>query len=205
MLAAVPIRCMSIGVGSSRSASRCSRIPTWRCSRTACWAAMIEPVRPIRTGITMPGNSTVLRTGTMMSASAGSGGKLVAAPAGVLSVERVLSPGMPSSRALMITSSATARSSFGQSDEKAAIDTAPLHVAVAARGQAKPALEPAMRQLEPMNGGGQELWRQHAGAGDQEIAVLDRSHDVVGRNPGQCHQDEDGILGLQNVGRRLPG
>ena len=57
--------------GSSGLASRCIRMPTWRCSRTACWAAAIEPGRPTLIGRTMPGNSTVLRTGTMISASDG--------------------------------------------------------------------------------------------------------------------------------------
>ena len=51
--------------GSSISASRCSTMPIGRCSRTACWAAAIDFGRPMVIGATMPGNSTVLRTGRM--------------------------------------------------------------------------------------------------------------------------------------------
>src|SRR5215510_12215109 len=68
------MRCMSSAVGSETSASRCIRMPTWRCSRTACWAAAIDLVRPTVIGSTTPGKRTVLRTGTTINASGGSGG-----------------------------------------------------------------------------------------------------------------------------------
>ena len=45
--------------------------PIGRSSRTACWAAAIEVGRPMAIGATIPGNSTMLRTGRMISASSG--------------------------------------------------------------------------------------------------------------------------------------
>src|SRR6202051_1016620 len=65
---------MSIGAGSAVSELRCIRIAPGRWSRTACWAAAIERWRPMVIGSMMPGNRTVLRTGTMISASGGRGG-----------------------------------------------------------------------------------------------------------------------------------
>jgi hypothetical protein len=71
ILAMVQMRCRSSGPGSSTSAFRCSRIPIGRCSRSACWAAAIDFARAIVTGAITAGNSTMLRTGTMISASEG--------------------------------------------------------------------------------------------------------------------------------------
>ena len=48
-------------------------MPIGRCSRKACWAAAIDFGRAIVMGATTPGNSTILRTGTMIRASAGIG------------------------------------------------------------------------------------------------------------------------------------
>src|SRR6476646_8779135 len=62
---------MSPGPGSFTLWSRCIRMPIWRCSRTACCAAATDVGRPTLMGSTMPGNSTVLRTGTMMRESDG--------------------------------------------------------------------------------------------------------------------------------------
>jgi len=70
-----PIRRPSTCTGSVASASRCISTPTWRCSRTACWAAAIERGRPSVSGSTTPGNSTMSRTGTMIIASGGRGGR----------------------------------------------------------------------------------------------------------------------------------
>jgi hypothetical protein len=49
-------------------------MPTCFWSRTACCAAAMDFGRPTVIGNTMPGNSAMLRTGTMINASAGSGG-----------------------------------------------------------------------------------------------------------------------------------
>ena len=75
-----------------RRASLCSSTPIGRCRRAASCAAARERSRPTVSGNTMPGNSTTLRTGTMISASSGSGRRRarglsarpsVAAPAGL--------------------------------------------------------------------------------------------------------------------------
>ena len=50
----------------------CSRMPSGRCRRAASYAAARERSRPTVSGNTIPGNSTTLRTGTMISASSGS-------------------------------------------------------------------------------------------------------------------------------------
>jgi len=47
-------------------------MPIGRFAFAAAWAAAIEPSRPSATGRIMPGKSTILRTGRMMSASSGS-------------------------------------------------------------------------------------------------------------------------------------
>jgi hypothetical protein len=51
--------------------SRCRRRPIGRWSRIAACAAAIDFGRPSGIGVTMPGNSTALRTGMMISASLG--------------------------------------------------------------------------------------------------------------------------------------
>jgi hypothetical protein len=51
-----------------------------RVVRFACCAAASERGRPIVIGSTTPGKSTVLRTGTMMIASGGTGGNGGAVP-----------------------------------------------------------------------------------------------------------------------------
>src|SRR5215831_6836918 len=114
-------------------------------------------------GSTMPGNSTVLRTGTTMSASGGNGGTFTAAPEGPVS---------PASSARMVSLfslSATGDSSLGQSNKQTAVDGAPVDRAVPTRGEAKTALKPALRQFEPMNDGGTQLRRENARARDHQI------------------------------------
>ncbi len=75
-----------------RPAFRCNRIPIGRCSRSACCAAAIDFGRPMVMGATTPGNSTVLRTGMMISASSGIGTGSV--PAAAAEVESPLAGDM---------------------------------------------------------------------------------------------------------------
>ena len=49
-------------------------MPTGFCSLTALCAAITERGRPSAIGNTVPGNSTMPRTGTMISESGGNGG-----------------------------------------------------------------------------------------------------------------------------------
>src|SRR5262245_14110729 len=166
MLATVPMRCMSMGAGSAVSLSRCMRMPTWRCSRTACWAAPMDFGRPTVTGSTTPGNRTRSRTGMMTSASGGSGGMDAAprAPASWVPF-RSGSPG--------VLNSTTMRLHLPQGDHQTTVDGGPRDVAVASGREADAAGEAALRQLEAMNLGGAELRRQRADALDDQMRVLD--------------------------------
>src|SRR5208282_4194080 len=191
MLASVPMRCMSIGVGSATSGSRCSRMPTWRWSRTACCAAATDFGRPSVIGNTRPGNSTVLRTGTMISASGGNGG----------------SEPPPSADAVLarISASATARPRFLQRDHQAAVDDGAAHGAVVYGRKLQPAVKAALRQFEPMNHSRAQGGRIGTHAGDDKLALLDHGLGLLGVDAGQRDQDQDFVFGLQNIDRRLPG
>src|ERR1700722_16431238 len=149
------MRCMSIAVGSSTSAERCNRMPTWRCSRTACCAAAIDFGRPKVIGSTRPGNSTVLRTGTMISASAGNGGK---AP-----------PPDPS----FASTSATSSPHFLQCNHQTTGGGGAAHCAVAAGRQPEPPVEPPLRQFEPVDDCRAQFHGQDTGSRDHQIAAFD--------------------------------
>src|SRR5581483_9154344 len=158
------MRCMSAAPGSATSARRCMRMPIWRCSRTACCAAATDPGRPIVNGSTSPGNSTVLRTGTMISASVGTGGRLPA-PAPCPSRE---------------AASATESLRLAEGDQQTAMNGRAADAAVAAGWQAHAPLEAALRQLQPMDDCSVELARQLARAGDDEVGAVDGSLHLVG-------------------------
>src|SRR5215472_10528180 len=159
------MRCMSIAVGSSTSAARCNRMPTWRWSRTACCAAAIDFGRPSVIGSTRPGNSTVLRTGTIISASGGKAG-----------IE--LTPREAPSFAL-ICCSATMRSRFLQRHDQTTGGGGAAHTGIAAGRQAQTPVQAPLRQFEPMDYRGVQLLRHSARAGDDEIAVLDHGLRIV--------------------------
>jgi hypothetical protein len=91
--------------------------------------------RPRVTGSTVPGKSTISRTGTMMSASGGIGA-CAGAPLAVLS-------GVASSR----WASATERSCLLQRDQQTPMAARTAHRFVTAGGKAHAALEPALREL----------------------------------------------------------
>src|SRR5580704_19317014 len=190
MLATVPMRCMSIGVGSASSESRCMRMPTWRWSRTACCAAAIDFGRPSVIGSTRPGNSTVLRTGTMISASGGKGGSVTAPDAAWFDDN--------------ISASATIRPRFLQGNHQTSIDDRAAHATVMAGWQTQPAVEAALRQLQAMNDGGAEHRRIGARPADHKFAVVDDGFDAVGIDARQGDQRQDFKLGFENIDRRLP-
>src|SRR5262245_29430065 len=183
---------MSSAVGSETSASRCIRMPTWRCSRTACWAAAIDFVRPTVIGSTTPGNSTVLRTGTMISASGGSGGSddepLVA----------LVSP------ADNISNSATGISHFLQGNHQTAIDHRAANRAVAPARKRHATLEPPLRQFQPMDDCGRKFTRQRARPANDELTAFDEGFGPIGIDARQGDEDEHLPLGLEDVDRRLP-
>src|SRR5579871_5097662 len=190
MLATVPMRCMSSAVGSATSASRCIRMPTWRWSRIACCAAAIDFGRPSVIGRTRPGNSTVLRTGTMISASAGTGASVPAPPFGASFAS--------------ISASATARTRFAEGDHEAAVGDRPARDAVTAGRQPQPPKETTLGQFQPVDDRGAQSARIAALAPDHQVAVLDDRLDLFGIDAGQRDQHQNLAFGLENVDRWLP-
>src|ERR1700683_3155737 len=169
---------MSTGLGSETSDTRCKRIPASRWSRTACWAAAMDLARPTVIGRTMPGNSTVLRTGTMISASAGKGGSVVVCPPAPSAVPFFAS----------ISFSATPRLRLLQSDHQAAVGDGAAHAAIAACRQAHAAVKAALRKFKPVNGGSPQHWRIGPCSGNYQIIILDHRLGLLGVDTGQGDQ-----------------
>src|ERR1700686_3172017 len=190
MFAAGPIRERSSGVGSSASGFRCNRMPIGRCSRNACWAAATDFGRAMVMGATTPGNSTVLRTGTMIRASLGIGTASACGAADEVEADSSRAMTKPSHRLRQPQRNASVH---GEAADGGASD-----------GQREAALKPALRQLEPMNPGVAQLVRQHPVAADDQRAVFDHGLDLFGVDAGERHQDEEFPLGLQHVDRRFP-
>src|SRR5258705_12799669 len=71
-------------------------------------------------------------------------------------------------------------------------------------GQQDAALEPALRELEPVNPRILQLCRQYATSADDEYSVFDHGHDLIRIDAGQGYQNQHLPLGLQHVDRRLP-
>src|SRR5437868_4272263 len=101
-------------------------------------------------GNTIPGNRSVLRTGMMINASAGTGRAGAVARVALSSEEPRNSI------------SATQRSRFLQRDQEAAVAGASLNRAVAPAWQPQAALEATLRQLQTVNDCGAQLGREHA-------------------------------------------
>src|SRR5665213_4108470 len=189
------MRCMSTALGSATSGSRCLRMPTGRCSRSACCAAAIDFARPTVTGITMPGNSTKLRTGTMIIASAGTGGSWLS--------WRGFSGAPPERPAPSLIerrfSNSTTESSLLQGDQQTAIRHRPADIDVASRRQPHAPFEAALRQFEAMDGRGLKLGGQHAKTRHQKAIILDDRLDSIGVDAGQGDEDERRAVRLQPV------
>src|SRR5271165_7244797 len=188
MLATVPILCRSTGIGSSASTFRCMTMPTGFCSRTARCAAKIERGRLRAIGNATPGNSTMPRTGTMMSES---GGSVCALPAF-------------SSKAVAAAVSAIGSPRFFQSHDQATVGRRTVHGAVAARRKLNSAFEPALRKLETVDRRGHEFRRVGPGPRNQEFALIDERFDLLEVDPRQGDENEHRTFGLQHVDRRLP-
>src|SRR5208282_2039302 len=113
-------------------------MPTGFCSLTAFCAARTERGRSSVIGNTVPGNSTMPRTGTMISASGGNG----AAPR--VSSETVAASAIRGLRLL-------------QRNEQGAVELRSMNGAVAARRQTNAPFESALRQFETMDDCGLHL------------------------------------------------
>src|SRR5215471_9911852 len=122
----------------------------------------MERSRPRVKGSTMPGKSSVLRTGMMINASAGTGRAGGAAPCAALSSDG------PSN-----CISATQGPRFLQRDQETAVAGAAFDRAVAAARQPQAALEAALRELEAMDNGSAQLLRQHPRPSDDEVAAVE--------------------------------
>src|SRR3954470_1620816 len=136
ILAIVQMRWRSSGSGSSTSACRCSKIPTGRCSRSACCAAAIDFGRAIVIGAITAGNSTILRTGRMIRASPGIDTDSV--------VELAAETGASLSGG-MITSQGLRQAQHDTSIRSEAADH------VSSRRQYDAAFEPALWKLKPVD------------------------------------------------------
>src|SRR6185312_9924875 len=187
MFATVQTRYSSSGAGSFTSGFRCNRIPIGRCSRSACCAAATDLGRAMVIGATAPGNSTMLRTATMIRASSG---MRAASRAGLVGIACSLSDDMASFR-------------LCQTDRDTAVHGEAVD-RIASSGQRDPALEPALRNLEPVNAGVAEFRRQGPAPADDEHAVLDDGLDPVRLDARQRDQDEQFVVGFQDVDRWLP-
>ena len=64
-------------------------------------------------------------------------------------------------------------SAFSSLISRQPLTAEPAHVPIAAGGEPHAALEPALGQLQPVNDGRAQLARQHARAGDHQVAVFD--------------------------------
>ena len=118
-----------------------------------------RPGRPTAIGSTTPGNSTVSRTGTMMSASAGSGGTPASPPRRRRSASAAEARGGAMS---IVMSMVIGSRPFRALTSEAAVAAKCGGPCVAAGRQRHAALETALRQLEPVNDGGAQLGRQRA-------------------------------------------
>ena len=142
----------------------CSRMPSGRCRRTASCTAARERSRPTVSGNTMPGNSTTLRTGTMISASSGSGrdgasraGRVVGGrldPLLALGAQRIGMSGGSSSRswAFLSPACAAARSGSRRVSSREPASSAPRAAGCAARKSRRESPAAARASREPANG-----------------------------------------------------
>src|SRR5713101_3556699 len=208
MLATVPTRESSSGPGFSVSGFRWKSTPTGRFAFAAAWAAAIEASRPSAIGRIMPGKSTILRTGRMMSASSGSATvpSVVDRDAAALA----FSPGgfrSPLSSSRFISSPHPS-----QIERQTAVRKAPIDELVLAVGQGDAALEAAIGDFESVNDGALildgkgtlaanddrsgfeedlEFVRHDAGKGDAERKTIRRLVQVDGRLPARCPSGTD--------------
>src|SRR4029077_6711790 len=208
------MRWRSTGMGSSVVGSRCSSRPSGRLSLIAACAAAIVRWRPSVMGSTVPGNRTRLRVGIRISVSSGS----AAIPANAVS----MAPGGGAATSSLVRRSWFSRGirkilEFGSIARGARpsnlvqlqFQTAVRQVAAGnlepSGRQLDPPLEMPLRYLQPVDPGVSDLERQRAFAADDQNAGAERHLDLVGLDPGQGDQDDQRLVALKNVARRLPG
>src|SRR6185369_4327035 len=172
MLATVPTLWRSRPVGDCRSGSCCNTNPTLRSARTASCAAASERSRLIATGTTVPGNSTRLRTGTMMS----------------MSSEMVTSGLVVTSSLGSVSFIAAPRLALDEAQDQASVRVTSFRQLVVPRRQREAPLEAPIGNLQPMQRGRVPLHRQRTGGCDHDHAALRVDLDVLLRHAGQGHR-----------------
>src|ERR1044072_1350755 len=172
MFATVPVAYRSLPVGACRSGSCCNRKPIFRLLRTASCAAASERSRLIATGTTVPGNSTRLRTGTMISMSSDTVEAATALSASAFEPASLRSESFI--RKL--------RSAQPEVQDQASVRVTSLRQLVFRRGQRNAPLEAPVRNLQPMQRGRMALDRQRTRCLHHDQAVLRIDVDVLRRD-----------------------
>src|SRR5262245_51532538 len=170
MLATVPTLWRSRPVGDCRSGSCCNTKPTLRSARTASCAAASERSRLIATGTTVPGNSTRLRTGTMMSMSS----EMVTFSA-VVVTSSFASESFIAAPLVIWSKEAKALSSsaLDEAQDQASVRVTSLRqLVVVPRRQREAPLEAPIGNLQPMQRRGVSLHRQGTHGRDHDQAAL---------------------------------
>src|SRR6185369_1116370 len=162
--------------GDARSGSCCNTKPILRSARTASCAAASERSRLIATGTTVPGNSTRLRTGTMMSMS---------------SEMMVFSDGVVRSSLRSESFIAAPGLALDEAQDQASVRVTSFGQLVVPRRQRKAPLEAPIRNLQPMQGGRVPLHGQRTDGRNRDQAALRMDLDVLLRHARQCHRHLD--------------
>src|SRR5262245_28116153 len=196
MVATVPTSDRSSPRGLSASV-RWNTTPIERRSRAADCAAAIEPSRPSAIGRIMPGKSTILRIGTMISASSGiascgcAGG--VGSPAG----SRDLGSRLSRSRAMS--------GEPAQCDRQAAVLQPTIGELILSGRKRDAPLEASVGDLQPVDDRALLAQREGALAADHHRPRLERDLDRARRDAGQRDLERHPVPGLVQIDRRLPG
>ena len=191
ILATVQMRWRSSGPGSSTSAFRCSRIPTGRCSRNACCAAAIDFGRPI-----VIGRDDRWKQHDVADGDDDQG---VGRDRNRLRIRR-RRPKRVLDRQGTWPSPHTDFDSRNTTHPLVAKRLTPYRPV----GQCNAAFEPTLRKLKTMDAGIVQLRRQYPVAADDQDPALDDGFHLFGIDPGQRHENQKLVFGLQDVDRGLP-
>src|SRR5918994_2297294 len=186
MLATVPTLYRSRPVGDCRSGSCCNTKPTLRSARTASCAAASERSRLIATGTTVPGNSTRLRTGTMMSMSS----ETVEATA-------LATSSLSSSESFIESFIRGLRSAQREAQDQASIRVTSFRQLVTPRRQRDAPFEAPIWNLQPMQSRRVPLHGQGSHSCHHDQAAVRMDVDVLRRDARHRHRDLD-LLPISN-------
>ena len=184
------------GLARPRRRAAC-RMPTWRCSRTACCAAAIERGRPTVTGSTMPGKQHDVahrhddRWRRPAAAACGRGCRaaLCASARPVISVSATATPPLCCRR-----------------DQQAAVRRTCGGRRCSGRRAAR-----TRRSKRPCGSSRRWMTAVRSSAGSTRVPATTRSPpsidrlDLLGLDARQRDEDQHLALGLQHIDRRLPG